>query len=57
MHSVRVLSKTPSSSYYLTVNVPYVHLLPEYRLQQGVSLTPEDDLKFLVCCMLSENLP
>jgi hypothetical protein len=24
-------SMTLSSSYYLTVKVPYVHLLPEYR--------------------------
>jgi hypothetical protein len=46
---------TFSSSYYPTVNVPYVHLLPEYRLD--VSLPLEDDPKFLACCVLSENLP
>jgi hypothetical protein len=46
-----------SSSHYLTVNVPYVHLLPEYRPQLNVSLAPEDDPKFLACCILSENLP
>jgi hypothetical protein len=33
--------------YYLTVNVPYVHLLPEYGHQLDVSLSPEDDPKFL----------
>jgi hypothetical protein len=43
-----------SSSHYLTVNVPYVHLLPEYRPQLYV---PEDDLKFLAPCFLYENLP
>jgi hypothetical protein len=48
---------TLSSSHYLTVNVPYVHLLPEYRPQLDVSLPPEDDPKFLACCVLSENLP
>jgi hypothetical protein len=46
-----------SSSHYLTVNVPYVHLLPEYRPQLNISLPPEDDHKFLACCILSENLP
>jgi hypothetical protein len=45
------------SSHYLTVNVPYVHLLPEYRPQVDVSLPSEDDHKFLACCILSENLP
>jgi hypothetical protein len=34
-----------------------VYLLPEYRLQLDVSLPPEDDPKFLACCLLSENLP
>jgi hypothetical protein len=48
---------TPSSSHYLTVNVPYVILLPEYRPQLDVSLPPKDDPKFLACCVLSENLP
>jgi hypothetical protein len=40
-----------SSSHYL------VHLLPEYRHHLDVSLPPEDNLKFLACCILSENLP
>jgi hypothetical protein len=48
---------TFSSSHYLTVNVPYVHLLLEYGPQLDVSLPPEDDPKFLACCVLSENLP
>jgi hypothetical protein len=48
---------TLSSSHYLTINVPYVHLLPEYRPQLDVSLPSEDDPKFLTCCVLSENLP
>jgi hypothetical protein len=48
---------TLSSSHYLTVNVPYVHLLPEYGPQLDVSLLSEDDPKFLACCVLSENLP
>jgi hypothetical protein len=34
---------TLSSSHDLTVNVPYVHFLPEYRPQLDVSLSPEDD--------------
>jgi hypothetical protein len=50
-------SMTLSSSQYLKVNVPYVHLLPEYRTQLDVSLSPEDGRKFLACCLLSENLP
>jgi hypothetical protein len=45
------------SSHDLAVNVPYVHFLPEYRAQLDVSLPPEDDPKFLACCVLSENLP
>jgi hypothetical protein len=48
---------TLSSSHYFTVNVPYVHLLPEYRPQLDVSLPPKDDPKFPACCVLSENLP
>jgi hypothetical protein len=47
---------TLNSSHYLTVNVPFVHLLPEYRPQLDVSLPPEDDPKFLACCVLYENL-
>jgi hypothetical protein len=46
-----------SSSHYLAVNVPHVHLLPEYGPQLDVSLPPEDDLKFLSCYVLSETLP
>jgi hypothetical protein len=46
-----------SSSRYLTINVPQVHLLPEYRPQLDVSLQPEDDPKFPSFCVLSENLP
>jgi hypothetical protein len=41
----------------MTLHVLYVHLLPEYRAQLDVSLPPEEDLKFLACCVLSENLP
>jgi hypothetical protein len=48
---------TLNSSHYLTVNVPYVHLLPEYMPQLDVSLPHEDDPKFLACCVLFENLP
>jgi hypothetical protein len=48
---------TLSSSHYLTVSVPYVHLLPEYGPQLDVSLSSEDIPKFLACCILSENLP
>jgi hypothetical protein len=47
---------TLSFSCYLTVNVPHVHPLPEYRPKLGVSLPPKDDSKFLECA-LSENLP
>jgi hypothetical protein len=50
------MSITLSCSHYLTVNVPYVSLLPEYRPQLKVLLPPEDDPKFLACCILSENL-
>jgi hypothetical protein len=31
-----------SSSHYLTINVPYVHLLPEYGRELDVSLPPEN---------------
>jgi hypothetical protein len=48
---------TLSSSYYLEINVPYVHLLLEYWAQLYVSLPPEENPKFLTCCILSENLP
>jgi hypothetical protein len=48
---------TLSSSHYLVVNVPYVHLLSEYRAQLDDSLPPEDDPKFLACCVLNENMP
>jgi hypothetical protein len=41
-----------SYSHYL----PYVRLQYEYRSQLDVSLPPEDDSKFLACCVLSENL-
>jgi hypothetical protein len=43
-------------SYCLTVNVPYVHLLPRYRPKLDVSLPPEVDPKILACCVLAENL-
>jgi hypothetical protein len=46
-----------SSSHYLAVNVPYVHLLSKYKAQLEVSLPLEDDFKFLACCVLSENMP
>jgi hypothetical protein len=49
---------TLSSLLYLTVSVPYVHLVPEYRPQlSNVSLPLEDYPKFLACCILSENMP
>jgi hypothetical protein len=48
---------TLGSSNYLTLNVPYVHLLPEYRLQLDVSLPPEVNPTFLECCVLSEHQP
>jgi hypothetical protein len=32
-------------------------MLPEYRPQLDVLLAPEDNPKFLACCVLSENLP
>jgi hypothetical protein len=47
---------TLSCSHYLTVNVLYVHLLPEYRSQLNILLPPEDDPKFLAYCILPENL-
>jgi hypothetical protein len=47
---------TLSSSHYPTVNVPHVHLLPEHRPQQDVSLPPEHNPKLLACCVLPENL-
>jgi hypothetical protein len=43
-----------NSSHYLTVNVPHVHHLPEYRLQLDVSLPLEDIPESLA---LSEILP
>jgi hypothetical protein len=49
------LSMIFSSSHYVTVNRPFFHLLPEYRLQLNISMPPEDDPKFLACCVLSEN--
>jgi hypothetical protein len=48
---------TLGSSCYLTVNVPYVHLLLQYRPQLDVSLPPKDNSKLLASCILSENLP
>jgi hypothetical protein len=39
----------PDCNTHLTVNVPYVHLLPEYKPQFDVSLPAEDDPKFLTC--------
>jgi hypothetical protein len=48
---------TLSSSHDLTVNVPYVLFLPEYRPQLNASLQREDDPKFLAWRILSENLP
>jgi hypothetical protein len=40
-------SMTLISSEYLTANVPYVHLLLEYRPQFYVLFAPSDDPKFL----------
>jgi hypothetical protein len=48
---------TLTSSHYLTVNVPYVHLLPEYGPELDISLPPQVDIKFLAHCVLSETLP
>jgi hypothetical protein len=48
---------TLSSSHYITANFPSVHLLPEYRPQLDVSLSPEGDRNCLACCVLSQNLP
>jgi hypothetical protein len=48
---------TLSSILYSTLNVPPGHLLPDHRPQLDFSLPPEDDPKFLACCVLSENLP
>jgi hypothetical protein len=50
------LLMTLSSSHDLEVNVPYVHLLSEYRSQPKFSLPPVDNLTFLACCVLSEKL-
>jgi hypothetical protein len=36
-----------SSSQFLAVSVPYVHILPKYRSQLDVSLPTEDDPKSL----------
>jgi hypothetical protein len=47
---------TLSYSHYLTVNVPFVHVWPEYRPQLHVSLPPEDDPKFPACSVPSANL-
>jgi hypothetical protein len=40
-----------SSSHYLIVNVPHIHLLFKYRPQLDISLPPKDDPKFLACCL------
>jgi hypothetical protein len=45
-----------SSSHYLTVNVPYVPLLPEHGPQLEVSWRPEDGPKFQAGCALSNSL-
>jgi hypothetical protein len=52
----KVCLLTFGSSYYVTVNVPYVHLLPENRPQPYVLLPAEDNAKVLACCVLSENV-
>jgi hypothetical protein len=46
-----------NTSHSLTANIPYAHLLPEYRPQLDASLHPEDGAKSLACGALSENLP
>jgi hypothetical protein len=48
---------TLSATHYIVVNVPYVYLLPEYSPQPEISLPSEDGPRFLVCCVLYENLP
>jgi hypothetical protein len=45
-----------SSSHYRAVGAPYVHFLPEYRPQFNVSSPTEDEPKFVIYCILSENL-
>jgi hypothetical protein len=52
---MKLLVMPLSSSHYFIVNVPFVHLLPEYSPQPDISLPHEDDPKFLAC-VLSENL-
>jgi hypothetical protein len=47
---------TLATSQYLTVDVPYVPLLPKYRPQLDTSLPPKDDPKILVCFILPEKL-
>jgi hypothetical protein len=49
-------SVTLSSPHYLTLNVPYAHLLPEFRPRLHVSLPLDDDSKFLACRVMSEKL-
>jgi hypothetical protein len=44
------------SSHCLTVNVPYVQFLPEYRHQLAVSLPSGDNPQILACCLVAENL-
>jgi hypothetical protein len=46
-----------SSPHYPVVNVRYVHPVPEYSPQLDIILPAGDDPEFLLCCLLSENLP
>jgi hypothetical protein len=56
--SLKVLrSMILASSHDLTIGLSYIKFLPEHRLQFSVSLPPDDDHNFLMCCILPENLP
>jgi hypothetical protein len=48
---------TLSYSDYLTVNDPYIYLLPEYRSHLDVSLPTEVHPKFLEYCVLPADAP
>jgi hypothetical protein len=46
MYTFRGFTVYDCSSHCLTVNVPYVHLLPKYGHQLAVSLPPDDNHYF-----------
>jgi hypothetical protein len=45
---LQMVPVTLSSSHYLTVDVPYVHLLPGYRPEGDVSLLPADGPRMIL---------